>query len=251
MQAAILTNLNNRIAPAIFVALVCSNAAAAAVFGTNTGTARLEDGSVAYIESHTYVTDDAGKLLSSRTEYKDPGGAVIATMDSDYARTRDLPTYTFVDKRNQYQEGLRWEDGRYWLFFQEPGKNEEKTALESLPNTFSCQGWSFYLGERLKSAAAKDLRLRLVLPSKQAAYDFVTKSDSTVDGRVRLSVVVENVFLRMFAPSLKLEYAETTGRLLRYEGPTNIADKNNKYPNVIITYEYKDPGATLDRKSVV
>jgi hypothetical protein len=56
---------------------------------------------------------------------------------------------------------------------------------------------------------------------------------------VSLKVDIQNPFLRLFAPSLKIQYDPKTRHLLKYEGLSNIPNDNGKIQNVTITYDYE------------
>jgi hypothetical protein len=60
------------------------------------GTARAEDGSLAYRESHE-VTYEAGRPVRALTRYFDAAGKTIAELRSDYRVDAYAPSYVFLD----------------------------------------------------------------------------------------------------------------------------------------------------------
>ena len=44
--------------------------------------------------------------------------------------------------------------------------------------------------------------------------------------------------LRLLAPTLEVDYDRATRRLLRYRGPSNLADASGNNPEVEIAYTY-------------
>ena len=103
------------------------------------GVAKDADGKVVYREKHTtrYVN---GRILTSVTNYIDPEGREIAMMKSNYERSVPMPTYVFKDYRRDYEEGLLFRDGKYFIFNRDPKRGEREKPLGDTKDVYSCQG---------------------------------------------------------------------------------------------------------------
>ncbi len=201
------------------------------------GTAWRPDGSVAYQERHTRQVAD-GRLQITTTEYRGPTGTLIATMVSDYRRSVAMPTYDFIDHRTGYREGLRHADGAYVIYHQSPGKPEETASVQPDEALFSCQGWHYYLVDNLDVLSREKIGLRLILPSELRAYRFEVGQSRSDGRRIEAYLTLQNWFLRLFAPRLRLVYDREQRALIEYEGISNILDEAGKRQSVRITYQY-------------
>lgn len=189
-----------------------------------------------YTEKHTAVYR-SGKIETSTNEYFNLNREKIAELNSDYSKSLIMPTYIFRDFRTGFVEGLRWVDGRYFIFRQEKGKPEEQNLLDNRENVFSCQGWHYYLIANLEHLQKKPLQMKLIFPSKLDYYSFQIKLLDTESNLMRFRLEFDNWFMRLFAPYLDLTYDKTAKKILQYYGPSNILDDRGEIQNVYIFYE--------------
>jgi hypothetical protein len=199
--------------------------------------ARNERGEVVYREEHTAVYA-GGTIRRSLTEYFSPGGERIATLESDYSKSASMPTYLFQDLVRGYREGLRLEEGRYVVYRQKRGEDEETRPLEKTNNVFSCQGWHYFLVNNLGLLDEGSVKLDLVLPSELKAHTFQVVRTGGEGDLVRAEVRIDNWFLRLFAPKLHLVYDRSRKKLVEYEGISNIPAADGERQDVRIAYEY-------------
>ena len=101
-----------------------------------------------YTEEHI-VKYKNGNIISSVTNYKNASGADIAIMKSNYERSLQLPVYEFNDFRLGHKEGLRVNNNKYTIFYQEEGKEEEVEVLEDTLDIYSAQGWHYFISKNL------------------------------------------------------------------------------------------------------
>jgi len=199
--------------------------------------ARNEDDQLVYNEKHT-VDFDGDRIVHSLTEYLSPEGERIAILESDYSMNVSMPTYVFEDLRSGYREGLRRDDEKYVIFKQEQGKKEETKALSDTSGVFSCQGWHYYLVDNLDVLEKGNLMLRLILPSELKAYTFQVEQTDAESDRVKAVIKIDNWFLRLFAPKLRLVYDKGIEKLVEYEGLSNIPAADGGRQDVKIIYSY-------------
>jgi hypothetical protein len=199
--------------------------------------ARNEDDVLVYNEKHT-VDFDGDRILHSLTEYLSPEGERIAILESDYAMNVSMPTYVFEDLRRGYREGLRRDEEKYVIFRQEQGKKEEAKALSDTSGVFSCQGWHYYLVDNLDVLEKGNLMLRLILPSELKAHTFQIEQTDNEGDRIKAVIKIDNWFLRLFAPRLRLVYDRRIDKLVEYEGLSNIPAPDGGRQDVRIIYTY-------------
>lgn len=200
------------------------------------GVAKDADGKVVYREKHTtrYVN---GRILTSVTNYIDPEGREIAMMKSNYERSVPMPTYVFKDYRRDYEEGLRFRDGKYHIFNRDPKRGEREKPLGDTKDVYSCQGWHYYVVNHLEELE-KDhaFTLKLIFPNKLRSYPFriekVGSSEETMDVRVRFA----NRVISWLVPHLDLVYNKEDRKLIEFHGVSNIFDANDDLQDVWITY---------------
>jgi len=213
-----------------------------------TGTARGRDGAVLYREEHR-VLRAGERLLRAVTRYTDPAGRPIATLRTEFAVDPFAPPYVFEDLRtgavesvSREPEGLVARAGaRARTLRLGPGEDRRVAAGQGLDRLVRTRLDDLVRGEILD--------LAYVIPSRQDAYDLRVRAvdpgqDPGPGGRVRVRVEFSSWILRLLAPALECEYDQATRRLLRYEGPSNLADGSGANPEVEITYAYSEDAVT-------
>lgn len=200
------------------------------------GEAKDDQGGPVYKEKHITDTVD-GQTRKSLTRYLEPTGREIATLESDYNRSLEMPTYVFKDFRRGYEEGLRFRDGKYYIFNRDSERGETEKVLKDPTNVYSCQGWHYYIVENLDRIEQGDVfTIKLIFPNKLRTYDFkiekVRAQGDTLNVRVRFA----NWLVSWFVPHLDLVYDKRERKLIEYRGVSNIFDENDDLQEVRITY---------------
>ena len=186
------------------------------------GEARLHNGTLVYTEHHTARFDENGRIRNAETIYKDPGGTIIGKLQSDFTESITAPTYDYVDYRTNDSHGIRLEEEHFILFYREHKRGEEKTM--KLKKGFAenalivgCQGLHYYLRENLDAVRQKDtIGIKFLIPGDLDYYSFRMKYVGEDEEVVELKIYIDNLLLRLFAPSLLLKYDKNEGRLLNY-----------------------------------
>lgn len=189
-----------------------------------------------YTEIHKAIYK-GGKIFKSENKYFDISGKLFAELVSDYTINQYLPTYWFKDLRTNYKEGLRYSNGKYIIFNQNPGNPEETEILENTEHLFSGQGWHYYLSSNIRNLEKKPLNMRLLFPSRLDDYEFRIRITEQNSETVSLRLEFSSWIIRMFAPHLDLLYQKNSGKLLSFYGPSNIADREGNTQNVYIEYD--------------
>jgi hypothetical protein len=205
------------------------------------GDAVDKEGRLLYREKHMTRTRD-GRTLASLTLYLDPAGRKIASLESDYEKSLAMPTYVFKDFRRNYEEGLRYRNGTYYIYNKGTEQGEKEKALEDPTHVFSCQGWHYYIVENLDRIARGDtFLLRLIFPNKLRTYNFKIEKVSGEGNLLNVRVRFANRLVGFFVPHLDLVYDKNERRLIEYRGVSNIFDANDNLQEVRITYSDDPP----------
>jgi hypothetical protein len=205
------------------------------------GEARDDQGNVVYREKHITNYVD-GQTKRSLTLYEDPTGREIASLESDYTLSLAMPTYVFKDYQRNYEEGLRFKDGGYYIFNKDRKDGEKEKRLKDPASVFSCQGWHYYVVENLDRIERGDVfKIKLIFPNKLRGYDFKIEKVSSEGDTVRVKVKFANWLVSWAIPQLDLLYSKKEGKLTEYRGVSNIFDANDDLQEVRITYSDDRP----------
>jgi hypothetical protein len=224
-------------------AILLSAVHASANILTFTGKAVDESGQLQYLERHSVRYAD-GDVIESKTVYLDESNRKIGDLISDYEQGSQYGSYIFRDLRANYKDGARVETDRIMVFRKsDPQEPLKKNALQRTANQIVGQGFNHFISENLEAImAGQILHVRLVLPSRLNQYDFRIRGLKVENDTAYVRLEIDNWFLRLLAPHVDAEYCAITGRLLRYEGISNLTDGSGKHKKVVITYDYEFTG---------
>lgn len=202
------------------------------------------EGKKVYEEIHK-AEFDGKKILTSVTEYKSPSGSLLGVLKNDYSKSLNAPEHTMEDPIHKNVHGLRYDGKNLVLFNQDAGKKEETKRLDQSDFkgklVVGGQGLHYYLVTNLEEVIKKgELDLLFLIPGRLDAYNFFLKVVKKSEENVQFEIEIDNWFLRMFAPKLKLTYDRKKPRLLKYSGLSNIKDKKQDLMNVDIEYFYSN-----------
>ena len=206
-----------------------------------------ETGQILYHEAHT-VTLQAGQPLKAETLYTSPRGDKWAELTTDYATSDDRYTYRFQDFRTGKIHGVKLDtQGRPVMFSRshadEPLEEERYEPGKTSVVSVAGQVFHWMLREQILSGRlppGADLEFRLLLPPLSDYFTFQVQALGEEQGKVRLTVDLDNFFLRWLAKAgMGVVYERHTGRLLEYVGPSSMTDDGGDLiDNVKIVYRY-------------
>jgi hypothetical protein len=222
--------------------VLCSavlSASASSTTITFVGKAVDESGRLQYTERHD-VTYEQGQVVRSRTTYTDADNRVIGDLISEYLPTPQICSYAFRDLRARYEDGVRVADDHLLLYKKEsPEAYRETASLPRQANQIVGQGFHHFLALNRESIAQGEIfHVELVLPSRLKQYSFRVRKRRVEGATLHIRLEIDNWLLRLFAPHVDCEYDLRTGRLLRYEGISNLADPSGSIMKVDITYTH-------------
>ena len=227
---------------ALFLAMVVSIGVlpAGAHGETFTGRAVNGNGALEYIEHH-YLEYENGNIRESRTIYYDPHNQKIGYLISEYSHGPQFGSYDFRDFRAEYQDGAKVTPHRIQLFKKEGSEEDaEETYLPRDTGQIVGQGIHHFIVYNLEAISRGEIiEVKMVLPSRLDQYDFRIRKLNLEGDTLHVRLEIDNWFLRLFAPHMDCVYDMKTGRLLRYEGISNLTDGSGNYAEVVITYSYE------------
>ncbi len=227
----------------VFIFLLTSSVHASTI-EKYTGTATNKSGQVVYKENHTVTFDDQKNVQKASTRYISEGGKLLGTLETDFSKSLSAPTHIFTDARNGLTHGIRYKDKQIIMFLKKKDEPEKtKTVSPSIAGKneiiIGGQGFHYYLVKNFDQVVSKKTqKIKMLIPGKLDYYTFILEYKSQDNDQTNFKVKIKSVFLRMFAPSLKLRYDQKTKHLVRYAGLSNIQEDNGGIQNVVIKYTY-------------
>lgn len=235
--------LQNHFSPWFLIlgVLICAEAGARQV--AYRGIAFDEAGKRVYEEEHRVEFDASGSPLRARTLYKDLEANPIAVLESDFKNSLTAPDYVFKDFVRDSEHGVRWQNQQLVLFSKAASKDEVSTILKQAFDSSTLlvggQGLHYYLAKHLDQLKPNEItKVALLIPASLDVYQFRMKIEGQSTHEKHLHLDIDNFFLRIFAPSLKLSYAKESKNLNKYFGLSNILTPEGELQSVTIDYEY-------------
>jgi hypothetical protein len=201
----------------------------------------LETGEVLYTEHHRELWDD-GRLVGGLVEYRDAAGQTFARKELSFERSLFAPSFRMVDERDDFEEGADWSSEGLRLFALREGDEREKLIAEPPAEAVIDAGFHRFMQALLPElVAGNDGEFRFAVPSFGRFIKFrvtmIERSDS--GGWVRLRMTPASAFLRLLTDPIDLVYS-LDGRLLEFEGVTNIPDEAGERHLARIVFDYVD-----------
>jgi hypothetical protein len=200
-----------------------------------------------YTEHHREVWVD-GELVGGRVEYRDAVGETFARKRLSFGRDLFAPSFEMIDERNGFQEGAEWgEDGL--RLFASRGNEERSKVIESPPSTAVIDaGFHRFMQALLPELRrGRDAEFDFAVPSYGRFFRFrVSAVEGSAGGEVRLRMKPANALLRLLVDPIELVYG-LDGRLLEFEGMTNIPDDRGERHLARIIFEYPDAADSSTR----
>ena len=120
-------------------------------------------------------------------------------------------------------------------------KKIEKQSFKKLPNMVAGQGLHNFLRENLSKFTSdsnhKDL-VKFLVPLNKDYYNFRIRTKESNTKQTTFRIEPESWIFRLIAPHIDVTYENSSKRLLRYEGPSNLLDVKDEKMNVTINYSY-------------
>lgn len=211
------------------------------------GIAKDSRGKIVYIETHQLTKNTkTGALESSSTRYETEDKKLLATLTSNYTKSLTSPDHVFKNESDGSLYGVRNEDSSIIMFKKSPGDQTEKT--KTLKNSFAgnslvvgCQGLKYYIRNQIDSVKnSAQTPIAFLIPGRLEYFNFNMQNKGVLDTILEIELKAANFFVRLFAPKIYIKYDANSGRLIHYEGISNLTKTDGNTQNVIIDYEYKN-----------
>ncbi len=213
-----------------------------------------EDGALVYREVHREIRAERGGV-DLETTYLEPDGDLIADRRVAFSSHRFAPSFTLDDRRTGYVEGAAREDGELVVFRREPNDAAiEERVVESTGGLVVDAGFDrFIVANWERLLAGRPLVAEFVVPSRLRALDFKVRKHGEVflqgQPAVTFRMTISNPVFRLFVPPIDVTYHAGDRFLMRYEGISNIRDRDGTPYEVRIDFpleersDWRRPGA--------
>ena len=204
-----------------------------------------QTGAFLYSETHREVQED-GRVVTNTVSYRDDAGKVFAEKHIDFQRSLTMPDFHLVNAENGHVEGARGADEQLNVHFRQFSDSDVRSAsVETPQNGIIDAGFDRFIELHWDSLVAGDVIEReFLIPSQLDFYTFEVeraKTESLDDFAFELRI--KSMFLQVFVQPVLVHYDSRTRSLLRYEGISNIRDREGENFDVRIEF----PGPTRVR----
>jgi hypothetical protein len=229
------------------------------------GTATNEDGKLVYVEEHLFTYGPDHHLAKTTTVFRRPGpdGKEIARLESDFSKYTAgfLPSYHLVDLRTQKESGLDWVtpipsapdgEGVIEMFRKKSADDSlKKETMKVKAGMVTEEGIFFYIIDRIQEITTPDgAKVRMILPARldDVGLRIRLKDQPKDDGKDKtpkgpqvqtLKIDIDNWFLRIFVPSIEVDFDPATRQILEYRGISDINTDDDKSQQVKIRFSYQ------------
>lgn len=202
-----------------------------------------KSGQKVYTDNHQEILDGLTHT-SSKIEYKDPSGKVIARKTILFSKNSSLPDFKLEDLRDGYVEGGEIFNGKYKLIYRK-NKNEplQEKVLDISSKSVADGGFDHFIKENwTELLKGNKIKFQFYAPSQLDSFQFYVKKvkQSEYEGRDSLYVKMEmdNLLLNIFIPPIFITYDIETKRIVYYEGISNINNSAGKSYFVKLAYNH-------------
>lgn len=179
-----------------------------------------------YREQH-WVRSEGERRLERLVLYRCPDGTAFGRKFVDYRVSPVAPAFRFDDQRSGYREGLR-QGATPTVFVRRPGQTTERSAGLSSRQLVADAGFDEFVRRHWTPlVAGETVSLDFAVPSRLESIGFSVRrvGQTRIAGeaawtfRLRLGGV-----LGWLVPHVDVSYGQTSRRLLRFEGLSNLRD---------------------------
>jgi hypothetical protein len=197
------------------------------------GIARNPESQVELYREQHWLRSEGDHLTERLVLYRCPDGTAFARKRLDYRASALAPQFRFEDSRLGYVEGLR-QGPAPQLFVRPDAKAAERSAPVSRNRLVADAGFDEFI--RLSWPAlvnGQAVPLAFAIPSRLESLDFTVRlaGETRIQGeqawvfRLRLGG-----WLGWLAPHIDVTYSQSSRRLLRFEGLSNLRDNTGENP---------------------
>lgn len=153
-----------------------------------------------------------------------------------------LPTFLLEDRRTGHVEGAMPTAGGLEVRFRERrGAPLKRGVVEPPPVAMADAGIDRFVETRWDAlVGGETVKVTFLVPSRLDFIDFrIRLVDAPGPDTVAFVMEVDSALLRLVVPTVTVVYDRASGRLLRYEGLSNLRDDSGDNPRVRIDFDYR------------
>ncbi len=209
----------------------------------------LETGEYRYTEVHKHQFD-GDRWLSGVMKFYAPDGRYMGDKTLDFSQDPYIPLVRFTLGGGRYQDAVTKIDAKAITVETKRDDDVKTERIARRKNLAADSGFNALLVDNLGNfKAGKRVDLSLVVIGRRDYYRFKAIPKGTLDfaGEKAIRVRIEpDSLLRFLVDPLDVIYGLDSKSLLRYEGISNILDRNTGKPfNVRIDYRIKPDGVPV------
>ncbi len=208
------------------------------------GTASSPDtGIPVYTEAYAEHYDASGKLLQTQVQYRDAQGNAIADKQLDYQRHPHAPAFTFVNHKTGYRETVSWlDDGRIRLSHADSPQAPAREKILAVPEPVVADaGFNQFVRAHLPQLEqGQTVSFHFLNPARLDWFRFTARGEPLDTSTLQVTIAPASRILQWLVEPIRLTYARDSGRLLRYEGLTNISLEGGNTLVARIEYRYAE-----------
>lgn len=194
-----------------------------------------------YQEAHVERSLE-GRPAFLHTRFLRTGGEAFAERTLDFTATPFTPTYRFEDFRTGWEEGAAVEAGGIRVYCRKGRGKPRREKVLQVPGPAVIDGGfnAFLKHHREALARGERLEFQFVVPSRLDWYRFVAfrRGGGTEESGKQMIFVAEpeSRVLRLLAPRIQVTYDPSTGRMIEYQGISNVAAEGGDNQYIRLTY---------------
>lgn len=201
-----------------------------------------QTGQFLYSETHREVMEN-GRLVKNTVAYRDDNGNLFAEKHIDFQKSLVMPDFHLVNSHNGHVEGARGGANQLKVHFRQLSDSSVQEASVETPSNgiidagfdrFIEQNWTYLVNGEV-------LEREFLIPSQLEFYTFnIQKARVDRPDEVAFQLGIKSILLQIFVPPVLVYYDAKTRSLLRYEGISNIRNRNGE--NFDVRIEFQVPG---------
>lgn len=198
----------------------------------------LKRGTFLYKELHLIEKDSTGFNKKITTTYKDENDKVFAKMTSDFSKHRMIPDTTFEDLRfnSKYEQTINLKDLSLEIIHTENDTQKKNKKIKVYENTIAGQGFDNFIKEEFNNLKKK--KIKFVVLDQLDFFNFMASSLShKILTESQFKLEIDSFWVGLLINPITVTYSNDSKKLIKYQGLSNILDKNKKSQEVLISYD--------------
>lgn len=206
------------------------------------GKAYNKKGEVLYIENHLYTFDE--KPIKLEVTYITPKDSKpYAKLNVDFSKSAYIPDSSFENFSDSTKAVTKFNPAKKEVKVSYKSCHDEKEKSDIIKykkNLLSIHGLNQFIRDNFNYLVNNEetKEFKLIIPARLDSYSFKARVTESSDSEVVFKIEINNWFLGMFAPSLKLTYDISERRLKLFQGVSNMIPVKNESEEVKVEFTY-------------